>query len=83
MLRPTVDTDFLHSFLRSKILPTIVDREVSGDMITDSIDAGDLKTDEYILKDQNNKLTDWQAAEALHHWKLMREVLPDVYWETY
>ena len=26
---------------------------------------------------------DWQQKEAIGHWKIMRSVLPDVFWETY
>jgi len=37
----------------------------------------------FVLTDMNNTLNKWQSEEALDHWKIMREVLPDVVWETY
>lgn len=51
-----------------------------------------------MLTDANNTLDEWQREEALNHWKrkftvtlrlhgltgaVMREILPDVLWETY
>ena len=41
------------------------------------------KRERLILKDAANPLGEWQQKEAIHHWKIMRDVLPDVFWETY
>lgn len=79
-----MDTDFLGSYLRSRVLPTMPEREVTGDLITEGLDLDDKDVKrKYVLDDERNPLIEWQDLEALHHWKLMREVLPDVYWETY
>ncbi|KAI0346833.1 hypothetical protein BDW22DRAFT_1351114 [Trametopsis cervina] len=77
--RKANEGDFLQSILRETVLSTISQREVDLDTLV--TDAGDLKR--YTLTDLRNPLVEWQDEEALHHWKLMREVLPDVYWETY
>ena len=55
--------------------------EIDINIITRGIEENKLKS--YILTDEKNKLEDWQDYEALHHWKLMRDILPDIYWETY
>lgn len=82
--RPAVEADFQRSFLRSRILPTMHEREVSGDLIVEGVDLEDKNIKQkYIVNDENNRLTQWQDLDALRHWKLMREVLPDIYWETY
>ncbi|EKM59323.1 uncharacterized protein PHACADRAFT_249744 [Phanerochaete carnosa HHB-10118-sp] len=84
IFRPAVEADFLRSFLRSRILSTISEREVSGDLIVGGLDLADKDVKEkYILTDEKSSLTDWQDVEALRHWRLMRDVLSDVYWETY
>lgn len=76
-----MEADFLQSFLREKVLSTISEREVDLDAITKDLD--ETATKRYILTDEKNPLVEWQDLEALHHWKVMRDVLPDIYWETY
>lgn len=82
-MRPAVEADYLHSYLRSRILSTIEERQVSGDLIVEGMELDENTKRKYVLNDEKNKLVDWQDHDALHHWKLMREVLPNVYWETY
>ncbi|KAI0796915.1 S-adenosyl-L-methionine-dependent methyltransferase [Abortiporus biennis] len=79
--RPAIDSDYLNSFLRERVLSTFQNREVPLAKITGDVEEKDKQ--KYILTDDNNPLVEWQQKDALHHWKLMREVLPDVYWETY
>lgn len=43
----------------------------------------DIKRHEWILYDGTNKLEKWEERTALEHWKVMRDVLPDIFWETY
>ena len=79
--RPAVTEDYLQSYLRENVLSTIAAREVDLAALTKDMEAKDMR--KYTLTDNNNPLVDWQDLEALDHWKLMREILPDVYWETY
>lgn len=83
VMRPAVEDDFLQSFLRSRLLTTLSEREVSGQFITQGMDLSDNGKRKYIFTDEKNNLDDWQDKEALSHWGLMRKVLPDAYWETY
>lgn len=83
VMRPAVEDDFLQSFLRSKLLTTLTEREVSGQFITQGMDLGEDAKKKYILIDEKNPLGDWQNKEALNHWKVIRHVIPDVVWETY
>ncbi|KIP12728.1 hypothetical protein PHLGIDRAFT_97360 [Phlebiopsis gigantea 11061_1 CR5-6] len=83
VMRPAVEDDFLQSFLRSKLLTTLTEREVSGQFITQGMDLGEDAKKKYILIDEKNPLADWQNKEALNHWKVIRHVIPDVVWETY
>ena len=82
-MRPAIKEDFLNSYLRSQLLTTLSEREVSGQFITQGMDLGETDKTKYILNDEKNKLVDWQDNEALTHWGLMRKVLPNAYWETY
>jgi hypothetical protein len=101
-----VESDYLSSFLRQRILSSLPDREIDLVRITGEsnleIDGAD---DQWLLTDLNNPLAEWQRDEALAHWKglsfpncywvfsddlfifivrtVMRDVLPDVFWETY
>ncbi|KAI0700725.1 S-adenosyl-L-methionine-dependent methyltransferase [Cytidiella melzeri] len=79
--RPTVEADYLQSLVREKVLSTISEREANLNLITNPMEPDEIKR--LTLTDDHNPLVEWQDAEAIYHWKLMREVLPDVYWETY
>ena len=46
-------------------------------------DLSQEKREQLVLRDAANPLGEWQQKEAIHHWKIMRIVLPDVFWETY
>lgn len=76
-----MENDFLQSYLREKVLSTISTREADLDNIIKDMEEKDIRR--YTLTDDKNPLEEWQDLEALGHWKLMRDVLPDVYWETY
>ncbi|GLB34029.1 putative spermine spermidine synthase [Lyophyllum shimeji] len=74
-------SDWLGSPLRRHVLNSLATREVKLDLIRDpSDDEGNSK---YILTDDHNPLGRFQDEQSLHHWRLMRQVLPDIHWETY
>ncbi|TBU33178.1 S-adenosyl-L-methionine-dependent methyltransferase [Dichomitus squalens] len=79
--RKAVASDFLGSYLRRHILSSLEERE--GDISGLGTDISEDKRERFILKDLANPLGDWQQKDAIHHWKIMRAVLPDVFWETY
>ncbi|KAI0036731.1 hypothetical protein K488DRAFT_75740 [Vararia minispora EC-137] len=82
IFRQAIQADYLGSHLRANVLAHLDStREVRAEVIT-----GDIRGQEYekwIIKDAANKLNEWQKPSALEHWKLMRNVLPDVFWTTY
>ncbi|PIL37308.1 hypothetical protein GSI_01001 [Ganoderma sinense ZZ0214-1] len=79
--RAAVSSDFLGSYLRRHVLSSLPERE--GDISTLGSDLSAETRERFILKDTANPLGEWQRKDALHHWKIMREVLPEVFWETY
>lgn len=79
--RDAVASDYLGSTQRQSILSTLAQREVDLVPIRESISEKDLPL--FNLTDGKNALGRWQAEEAVGHWKIMRQVLPDVFWETY
>ncbi|CAK5262781.1 unnamed protein product [Mycena citricolor] len=76
--RPARKSDFLHSWLRESMLSSLLEREVAYELLT-----GELDDENYVLTDEHNPLGKLQDAQGHHHWQLMRQVLPDVFWETY
>ncbi|KAJ7228376.1 spermidine synthase [Mycena pura] len=70
-------SDYLDSYLREHVLSSLPSREVAFELLTGQLD------DRFILTDSNNPLGKLQDALGHHHWSLMRDVLPDVFWETY
>ncbi|OAX44008.1 hypothetical protein K503DRAFT_578418 [Rhizopogon vinicolor AM-OR11-026] len=81
--RPSVEGDYLHSYLRRYILSSLEKREIHHSQVTGS-SIWSVATDEtFVLTDANNTLNKWQEEEAFEHWKVMREIVPDVVWETY
>ncbi|KAI0939151.1 hypothetical protein AcV5_000646 [Taiwanofungus camphoratus] len=80
--RPATQSDYLSSQLRAQVLSTLLQRETDLKPIVENI--SDKKRRNFFLTDDKvNPLVKWQEKEALHHWSVMREVLPDVFWETY
>jgi spermidine synthase len=73
--------DFLNSYMRRHLLSSLPLREVDFGYVVGDVDVPG--REKYVLTDAQNALGKLQQDEALHHWKLMREVLPDVFWETY
>ncbi|KAF9481168.1 spermidine synthase [Pholiota conissans] len=71
-------SDWLGSPLRRHVLKDIESREINLDLIREV--GGD---DQYVLTDENNPLGALQEKQGAHHWLVMREVLPDIHWETY
>ncbi|KIM46329.1 hypothetical protein M413DRAFT_441412 [Hebeloma cylindrosporum] len=76
--RQTRRTDWLGSPLRRHVLKTLEAREVDLRSIRDPSEGN-----RYILTDKNNPLGILQGEQGSHHWQVMREVLPDIHWETY
>ena len=102
--RPAVESDYLNSYLRHRVLSSLPEREVDIlRIIGNSSPVVDDDDDKWLLTDVRNPLDSWQQDEALEHWKsllflnspptfsedyfiistVMRQVLPDVFWETY
>ncbi|KAK0206700.1 spermidine synthase [Desarmillaria ectypa] len=79
--RAATSDDFLGSPLRRYILSTLNTREINLNVIKEGITEEE--EEKYILTDENNSLERLQEAQGHHHWTLMRDVLPDIFWETY
>nr|GAT53057.1 spermidine synthase [Mycena chlorophos] len=69
--------DYLDSYLRRGILSTLPEREVRFELLTGELD------DRFIVTDEHNLLGKLQDNLGHHHWQLMRQVLTDVFWETF
>ncbi|KAJ6515616.1 spermidine synthase [Mycena sanguinolenta] len=69
--------DYLDSYLREHVLSGLPEREVPLELLTGQLDS------RFILTDTHNPLGKLQKAQGPHHWWLMRQVLPDIFWETY
>lgn len=83
IFRPAVEEDYLHSYLRRHILSSLDEREITHAQIRDNSIWSAATEEKFVLTDAHNALNTWQEEEALEHWKLMREIIPDVVWETY
>ncbi|KAJ6539617.1 spermine/spermidine synthase [Mycena capillaripes] len=70
-------SDYLDSYLREHVLSALPNREVPLELLTGQLE------DRFILTDTHNPLGKLQDAQGHHHWSLMRQVLPDIFWETY
>jgi len=79
--RNAEEPDYLDSHLRQHVLSSLSQREI--DMVHVKGDMLEGEEEKWILTDMRNPLGHWQKAEALEHWKVMREVLPDIFWETF
>ncbi|KAI0053647.1 hypothetical protein FA95DRAFT_474802 [Auriscalpium vulgare] len=78
--RKPVEADYLNSPLRSHIFDSLTAREVPLGLVGGTLEGDDEK---YVLKDERNRLHDWQHESALEHWDVMRELLPEPIWATY
>ncbi|KAF8165481.1 spermidine synthase [Crassisporium funariophilum] len=76
--RNTRKSDWLGSPLRRHVLKSLLTREVNLSAIRQ-----DPENDRWVLTDQHNPLGALQEKQGNHHWQVMREVLPDIHWETY
>ncbi|KZP20218.1 S-adenosyl-L-methionine-dependent methyltransferase [Athelia psychrophila] len=81
--RAAAPSDFLNSYMRQAVLTTLARREVPLALLIGNATEAVGWEAEWVLTEANNQLGAWQKPEALKHWKLMRTVLPDVFWETY
>ncbi|KAJ7068531.1 spermidine synthase [Mycena amicta] len=70
-------SDYLNSYLREYILSDLHNREVAFELLTGELD------DKFIVRDDHNLLGKLQDNLGHHHWQLMRQVFPDVFWETF
>jgi len=84
--RNATTSDFHGSYFRRHVLSGLARRELEPghllglDREPELLADGDEK---WILRDKSNRLSEWNAADAVEHWGVMRQVLPDVFWETY
>lgn len=67
--------------MRKRVLSTLPKREVTLNIVLAPI--SEEKRSQYILTDAKNPLVDMQEKASMHHWTIMRQILPDVIWETY
>jgi len=84
--RAPAAADFLGSPQRANVLSTLSRREVDLQRVRDAVDALDeKKREDYLLMDAKvaGTISKWQEKDALSHWRIMRNVLPDIFWETY
>ena len=68
------------------MLSTLAQREVDLQPVRDAVTSLDeKKREDYLLTDARvaGTISKWQEKDALGHWRIMREVLPDPFWETY
>ncbi|KZV65795.1 hypothetical protein PENSPDRAFT_689537 [Peniophora sp. CONT] len=80
--RSAVEADFLGSPLRSRVLGSFGSKwEVNAHVVRGDLEGKD--SSRWILRDQPNHLADWQKPAAFEHWKIMRNILPEVFWTTY
>ncbi|KAI0353003.1 hypothetical protein OH77DRAFT_1407713 [Trametes cingulata] len=79
--RRPVNADYLGSYLRRHVFSHLHEREANVSAVVAEIPQDE--RERYVLKDAANPLGEWQEKEAVGHWKIMRGVLPDVFWETY
>ncbi|TFY60680.1 hypothetical protein EVJ58_g4995 [Rhodofomes roseus] len=86
ILRAPTHADFLGSPQRANVLSSLTRREVDLQAVRDAVEAlEEKKREEYYLTDAKvaGTIARWQEKDALDHWRIMRNVLPDVFWETY
>ncbi|KAJ1306131.1 hypothetical protein OPQ81_010842 [Rhizoctonia solani] len=88
--RDPVEKDFLGSFLRQHILTTMDRREVAFADIRGNATVPSGKPlpevegeAQWILKDGDQRLGEWQKTTGLEHWTVMRHVMNDDIWESY
>ncbi|KAF8584274.1 hypothetical protein K439DRAFT_1633655 [Ramaria rubella] len=84
--RKRTNADYLSSRLRRHILSELERREIEPERLLGlDLEPGLLEEGEeqWILREGGNRLEEWQKPNAVEHWTVMREVLPDVFWETY
>ncbi|KIK67828.1 hypothetical protein GYMLUDRAFT_36606 [Collybiopsis luxurians FD-317 M1] len=81
--RPAFLEDLLGSPLRRHILGTLHSREIDLSLLREGDEQDKANGLPDVITDANNPLGKMQEKKAHHHWQLMRDVLPDVFWETY
>ncbi|KAK7060415.1 hypothetical protein VNI00_001180 [Paramarasmius palmivorus] len=85
--RSPTSADYLGSPLRRHVFTTLMDREVNLGILRESMEK--IKNEEgketkVLSRNEGyNPLGFIQKQQAARHWKLMREVLPDIYWEIF
>ncbi|KAI6135041.1 hypothetical protein EDD17DRAFT_513507 [Pisolithus thermaeus] len=81
--RPSVEGDYLHSYLRRHVLSSLERREIPISVLRKPSVLSAKAKDVFLLTDTDNKLNEWQRAAAAEHWRIMRKVMPDTVWETF
>lgn len=81
--RPSVEEDYLQSYLRRHVLSGLERRELPISMLKNASVWSAEVEDVFLLTDMDKKLNEWQRADAAEHWRVMRKVMPDIVWETF
>ncbi|KIJ31255.1 hypothetical protein M422DRAFT_186191 [Sphaerobolus stellatus SS14] len=81
--REATADDHLGSYLRKHVLNGLPKRGLEASKVLGDPELLASGTEKWILRDSNNRLAEWEAADAVEHWAVMRDVLPDIFWETY
>ncbi|EMD40933.1 hypothetical protein CERSUDRAFT_111514 [Gelatoporia subvermispora B] len=79
--RKSRTSDYLGSPLRQRVLSTLPKREYPLQKVLSEVSETDRSR--YLLTDEKNPLIGMQEESSMKHWTIMRQVLPDVFWETY
>lgn len=85
VFRSAMPADYHGSYLRRHVLSGLPKRQLDLDHLLGSDKDPKILEDEdkWILRDGYNPLAQWEQADSVEHWSVMRDVLPDIFWETY
>ncbi|KAL0567175.1 hypothetical protein V5O48_014825 [Marasmius crinis-equi] len=77
--------DYLGSPLRKHMLSSLQNREIDLGVLRNSTERIKVQDgrETRVLSKSYNPLGKMQDAQATKHWTMMREVLPDIFWETF
>ncbi|KAJ3799211.1 spermidine synthase [Lentinula aff. detonsa] len=81
--RPAYMQDLLGSPLRRQMLGTLHSREIDLSLLREGDEQDKANGLPDVITDRSNPLGKMQEQKAHRHWELMRDVLPNVIWETY
>lgn len=76
--RPSVEGDYLHSYLRRHVLSDLERRELPISIVRNASVWSEEAEEVFLLTDKDNRLNEWQRVDAAEHWRIMRKVMPDI-----